>query len=90
MRRLYATAPSSSSAVFAYSEHEASVLSDWLDRQGHPSPVEFVPFGVDTDRFLPSTEPPTEDVVSVGADPHRDYELLLRSSAAGPRPRFGS
>jgi glycosyltransferase involved in cell wall biosynthesis len=81
MRRLYAGALGSSSAVLAYSEHEADVLRDWLGRYGEEVPVEFVPFGVDTDLFRPTGDAPTVDVVSIGADPHRDYELLLRVAA---------
>ena len=49
--------------------------------------VEFVPFGVDADAFRPRAATPDLDVVSVGADPHRDFELLL--TVARSRPDVG-
>src|SRR5262249_60540030 len=62
----------------AYGAREAEVIDSVL---GRPSgiPVVFVPFGVDTSFFQPLPVPePDFDVVSIGADPHRDYPLLLR------------
>jgi glycosyltransferase involved in cell wall biosynthesis len=88
MRRLYADALGSASAVVAYSEHEADVLRSWLERHGRRPRVEFVPFGVDTDLFRPSSVAPGVDVVSIGADPHRDYELLLRVASRLPGTSF--
>jgi glycosyltransferase involved in cell wall biosynthesis len=88
MRRLYAGALRSSAAIVAYSEHEAEVLRTWLERYARPTAVEFVPFGVDTDAFRPSEEEPLVDVVSIGADPHRDFALLLRVAAGLPETSF--
>ena len=51
-------------------------------------PVAFVPFGVDIDAFRPGDAPADLDVVSVGADPHRDFELLLAVARALPDVRF--
>ena len=48
-----------------------------LRARGSGASVEFVPFGVDPVAFRPSDEPAKVDVVSVGADPHRDFALLL-------------
>ena len=76
VRREYARALGASAAVIAYSEHEADVLRQWLEDYGHRTPVEFVPFGVHVDHFRPTSEPAAVDVVSVGADPHRDFDLL--------------
>lgn len=77
MERLYARALGGAAAIIAYSEHEARVLDAWLGARGVHTTVEFVPFGVDVDTFRPSGAVPEIDVVSVGADPHRDFELLL-------------
>jgi glycosyltransferase involved in cell wall biosynthesis len=88
MRRLYASALASTAAVLTYSEHEAAVLREWLAARGKTARVEFVPFGVDTAAFAPEDRAPSVDVVSVGGDPHRDYELLLRVADAMPASRF--
>ncbi len=88
MRRLYAAALGSTAAVVAYSEHEADVLREWLVAHGESVPVSFVPFGVDPDHFTDSGGETTVDVVSVGADPHRDFELLLGVAARMPDRTF--
>ena len=45
----------------------------------------FVPFGVDTDAFRPDPDVvPEADVVSVGADPRRDFGLLLALAERRP------
>jgi glycosyltransferase involved in cell wall biosynthesis len=74
-RRVLSRAFRSVRAVIAYSTHEADVLREWLGPSG-PSVV-FVPFGVDVDRFRPRNDGGAQaDVVSVGADPRRDFDLL--------------
>jgi glycosyltransferase involved in cell wall biosynthesis len=88
MRRRYATALGASEAVIAYSEHEADVLRRWLAKYGQRAPVEFVPFGVHVDHFRPTSEPAAVDVVSVGADPHRDLELLRTLATRMPQFSF--
>jgi glycosyltransferase involved in cell wall biosynthesis len=88
MRRRYARALGSSAAVIAYSEHEAGVLRRWLEKYRQRTPVEFVPFGVHVDHFRPRTEQAAADVVSVGADPHRDFELLRTVAARMPEFSF--
>jgi glycosyltransferase involved in cell wall biosynthesis len=88
MRRVYARALAASAAVVAYSEHEAAELRDWMTRYGESTHVEFVPFGVDEHAFVPSTGQPAVDVVSVGADPHRDVGLFLRVATALPKRTF--
>ena len=88
MQRLYAGSLDSCTAVLAYSEHEADVLREWLADHGRRTRVEFVPFGVDAERFRPGGDPPLDDVVSVGADPHRDFALLLRCAAELPEASF--
>jgi glycosyltransferase involved in cell wall biosynthesis len=75
MRHLYAQALGRVDTIVAYAEAEAERLRAWLGDGGPP--VRFVPFGVDVDEFSPAhNSEPEYDVVSVGADPHRDLELL--------------
>jgi glycosyltransferase involved in cell wall biosynthesis len=77
----------SARAVVTYSTHEADVLQEWLGADGPP--VVFVPFGVDVDRFRPMADGRlTTDVVSVGADPRRDFELLAAVGARHPDLTF--
>jgi glycosyltransferase involved in cell wall biosynthesis len=76
MRRLYKAALRGAAAILAYSEHEAQWLRDWLGPGGPP--VVFLPFAVDVEAFRPDSARTSEtDVVSVGADPRRDFDLLV-------------
>jgi glycosyltransferase involved in cell wall biosynthesis len=88
MERLYAHALAEAAAVVAYSEHEADSLGSWLRERGVVRRVSFVPFGVDVEAFRPASVQPEIDVVSVGADPRRDFELLLAVARALPETRF--
>lgn len=88
IRRLYARGLGSCTAVLAYSQFEADELQRWLAERGEETAVEFVPFGVDPVAFAPSERPASVDVVSIGADPHRDVELLLTAAAALPERTF--
>lgn len=72
----YASAFRRVHTILAYGWREVEVIREWLGDQAPP--VEFVPFGVDTAAFRPpSLSVVDTDVVSVGADPRRDYALLL-------------
>jgi glycosyltransferase involved in cell wall biosynthesis len=88
MERLYAQALGSAAAVVAYSRHEADAVAGWLRERGVEARVEFVPFGVDADAFRPVDVAPDFDVVSIGADPHRDFELLMAVARSLPDVRF--
>ena len=88
MRRVYASALARCEAVIAYSEHEAQVLREWVAQHGARARVDFVPFGVDTEIFQPAAEEPRDDVVSIGADPHRDFALLVRAARRMPETSF--
>ena len=85
-RRLYRSALLGTRAVVSYARSEAEWLRDWL---GPRSPVVFVPFGVDTDAFKPQPDvQPDVDVVSIGADPRRDFDLLLTIARRQPDRSF--
>jgi glycosyltransferase involved in cell wall biosynthesis len=47
-----------------------------------------VPFGVDVDAFNAQDRAPDVDVVSVGADPRRDFELLVGVAERHPELTF--
>jgi len=85
---VYAKALGHASSVVAYSEHEADSLRDWLRGRRVQVPVAFVPFGADVDAFSAVDAAPDLDVVSVGADPHRDFGLLLTVARSLPDVRF--
>jgi glycosyltransferase involved in cell wall biosynthesis len=87
MRRLYASALRTAHTIVAYAEGEADWIRAWLGA-GAP-PVLFVPFGVDLSAFSPDAQRAAKfDVVSVGADPRRDFELLTTVAARHPELRF--
>jgi glycosyltransferase involved in cell wall biosynthesis len=72
----------------AYSAAEADAIRAALGPELR-APVQFVPFGVDPEHFRPESDASRDvDVVSIGADPHRDHALLLRVAAAHPEWRF--
>ena len=75
MRRLFRHAFNGSRTIVSYAESEAEQLRDWLGPDG--APVVFVPFGVDAAAFRPLGGDTDTDLVSVGADPRRDFVLLL-------------
>ncbi len=87
MRRLYAGAFRRVGAIVAYAESEAEWLRQWL-APGAPA-VLFVPFGVDLEAFSPGSGRSEDlDVVSVGADPRRDFDLLCAVASRHPELRF--
>jgi glycosyltransferase involved in cell wall biosynthesis len=86
MERLYASALRRAAAIVAYAESEAEWLRGWL---GESAPtISFVPFGVDTDAFRPCERKSEFDVLSVGADPQRDYQLLVALARRRPEVSF--
>lgn len=87
MRRLYVSALRRAQAIVAYSENEAAWLREWLGADGPP--VVFVPFGVDVDGFQPAPDVEQDtDVLSIGVDPRRDFELLLAVATRHPELSF--
>jgi glycosyltransferase involved in cell wall biosynthesis len=88
MRRLYAGALRRAAAIVAYAESEARWVRRWLAPRAPR--VVFVPFGVDVEAFAPHVNgAPVVDVVSVGADPRRDFGLLRTIAERHPELRFG-
>jgi glycosyltransferase involved in cell wall biosynthesis len=86
-RRLFADAFRRLDTVVAYAWSEVEELQTWLDGRG-PN-VEFVAFGVDPEYFHPDAEAAIEyDVVSIGADPRRDFALLLDVARRQPDRSF--
>jgi glycosyltransferase involved in cell wall biosynthesis len=86
-RRLFGKAFRRLHTVVAYGWGEVDELRAWLGGDGPR--VEFVPFGVDTDHFSPdASAQPEDDVVSIGADPRRDFTLLLDLARRLPERTF--
>jgi len=80
----YARVLREAAAVVAYGAGEAAELRAWLGG----GRVEFVPFGVDTTHFRPLDGEPEVDVLSIGADPRRDFGLLLHAAERNPDVSF--
>src|SRR5919109_1422657 len=86
-RRLYRRALRRTRAIVSYAESEVAWLRDWLGPGGPPAV--FIPFGVDVHAFHPGHNAGAGvDVVSVGADPHRDFNLLVGVAARHPELMF--
>jgi glycosyltransferase involved in cell wall biosynthesis len=88
LARTYAGALARCASVLAYSAREAEDIRRWLEDRGQRAAIAFVPFGVDTVALSPSGDDATLDVVSVGADPHRDFALLSDVARERPDVRF--
>lgn len=87
MKNLYRSAFRRLDAILAYGAGEADAIRAWLG-EGGPRVV-FVPFGVDTEAFRSAPAGAAEvDVLSVGADPRRDFGLLLEVAHARPEWSF--
>ena len=86
-KRLFTDAFRRLHTVVAHGWGEVDVLRSWLG-PGGPS-VEFVAFGVDSEHFRPDGAATLEhDVVSVGADPRRDFGLLVELARRRPERSF--
>jgi glycosyltransferase involved in cell wall biosynthesis len=83
-RRLYASVLRRARSIVTYSRAEADWLRSWIGG----GEVVFVPFGVDTEAFRPSAAKPDVDVISIGADPSRDFELLKAVAVRHPELTF--
>jgi glycosyltransferase involved in cell wall biosynthesis len=88
LRRSYLRALGEVDAVVAYGAAEADELRAWLGQLSSPPPVHFVPFGVDTALLAPDGRLADLDAVSVGADPQRDYGLLVEAAARTPEVAY--
>jgi glycosyltransferase involved in cell wall biosynthesis len=87
MRRFFRDALRSAQTIVTYAASEAARLGDWIGADAPP--VVFVPFGVDVVTFRPQPDrEPTVDVVSVGADPWRDFGLLTEVASRRPELSF--
>jgi glycosyltransferase involved in cell wall biosynthesis len=85
--RLFAGAFRRLHTMVAYGWGEVDELRAWLGPDGPR--VEFVAFGVDAEHFRPEPSvKPEDDVVSVGADPRRDYALLAALARRLPERSF--
>lgn len=86
-RRLFRRSFRRLHTVVAYGHEEVLAVRAWLG-EGGPNVV-FVPFGVDTDAFRPAPDRQVDtDVVSIGADPRRDFELVIRLAQRLPDRTF--
>ena len=86
-RRVFRDAFRKLHTIVAYGWGEVEDLRRWIGEDGPR--VEFVAFGVDVEHFRPDpTAPATDDVVSVGADPRRDFALLVELARRLPERSF--
>jgi glycosyltransferase involved in cell wall biosynthesis len=87
VEHLYHAALRGTHTIVAYAQSEVDRIREWLG-PGGPD-VRFVPFGVDVHAFRPEPERVAEfDVVSIGADPRRDFALLRTVAERRPALSF--
>jgi glycosyltransferase involved in cell wall biosynthesis len=73
--------------IVAYGWGEVDALRSWLGGDGQR--VVFVPFGVDTEYFRPEAFRTLDfDVLSIGADPRRDFALVFELARRLPDRSF--
>jgi glycosyltransferase involved in cell wall biosynthesis len=86
-RRLFGQAFRRLDTIVAYGWGEVEELRSWLG-EGGPR-VEFVAFGVDVEHFRPDPSAPNvDDVLSIGADPRRDFALVVELARRSPELAF--
>jgi glycosyltransferase involved in cell wall biosynthesis len=86
-KRLFARAFGRLDTILAYGWGEVEELRSWLG-DGGPH-IEFVTFGVDVDHFRPDPAAAVvDDVVSIGADPRRDFPLVVELARRFPDLAF--
>lgn len=86
-RRVFERAYRRLHTIVAYGWGEVDALRTWLGEGGQR--VVFVPFGVDTEYFRPEAFRTLDvDVLSVGADPRRDFALVLELARRLPDRSF--
>jgi len=89
MRRWYRQMFSSIETVISYGHEEHRILKRWLNPDVCGQRVRFVPFGVDVDYFKPDREKTKKvDILSVGADAHRDFDMVVSAAIEMPEKTF--
>ena len=74
-------------AIVAYGWGEVDELRSWLGYED--TRVEFVPFGVDESFFCPERDVAfDDDVISIGADPRRDFAAIVELARRVPTRSF--
>ncbi|MEK7619973.1 MAG: glycosyltransferase family 4 protein [Patescibacteria group bacterium] len=85
MRRLYRWAfQKTVSHIVCYGYEESQRLQDILANDSLK--VHFLPFGVDTSLFQPRPTSSQGPITSIGADPHRDFDLLVEVAQRRSEP----
>lgn len=88
-RRLYRSMYRRIPRLIAFGWQEAHWIRNWLGLPSDSPRVVFIPFGVDTGAFHPGPGTlPATDVLSIGADPRRDFETLFAVARNHPAVTF--
>lgn len=89
LRRIYRAQYGHIRQFVAYGWEEAQWIRDWLNLPEGSPRVAFIPFGVDETYFTPCEAiPQTVDVLSIGADPQRNFASLLALATRHPSLSF--
>ena len=89
IQRIYRNAFQHVDRFIAYGWEEALWIRRWMELPEDSPKVVFMPFGVDSDYFSPRPENiQSVDVLTIGADPQRDYKTLFWIASRHPRVTF--
>ena len=89
IRAFYRNAYRGVSRFIAYGWEEANWLRRWLGFPENSTKVVFIPFGVNCEYFSPRPDIiPSVDVLTIGADPQRDFKTLFWIASRHPEVSF--
>lgn len=75
--------------IISYGYGEAIYIKDYFKKHTLNIPVNFIPFGVDTNQWRPSDRRKYEyDVFCAGTDPNRDIECYFKLARSFPNKTF--
>jgi glycosyltransferase involved in cell wall biosynthesis len=87
--RIYRNAFHRVDRFITYGWEEALWLRRWLDLTEDSTKVVFIPFGVNCEYFSPRPDiSPSVDVLTIGADPQRDFTTLFWIASRHPEVSF--
>jgi len=87
--KLYRNAFKKIDSIIAFSYEEVGWINKWLNYSLKRPKIYFIPFGVDTGCFKMSRNREKKyDILSIGADPKRDFQILFQFARRHPEKKI--